>query len=164
MPLRPCGHEDLPPHPSVTHQLFLVSKARRVAELIQCLAKGLYPGHKPLGCQHPGGAAKLILCFLYKPWGFIQGSGLWMSGVVEPCRPWDLSYTAATQPCSWELVTNATSSSASGHLALILGNLRQWSFDGRQHLGAMGRDLVLPCRPTRESKALGLLWGKLSAV
>lgn len=46
------------PLPPLSHaQLFLVSEARRVAELIQCLAKGLCPGHKPLGCQHPGGVS-----------------------------------------------------------------------------------------------------------
>lgn len=83
--------------PSQT-QLLLVSKAHRVAELTQCLAKGLHPGHRLPGCQHPGDVTWLILCFLCKLWGVIRSSSLWIGVGGEGWSPalWDLSYTPAT--------------------------------------------------------------------
>lgn len=82
--------------PASHTRLFLVSKACSVAELTQCLAKELHPGHRPLGCQHPGEVAWLIPCFLCRLWGVIRGSSLWVWGWRSPAGYEDLLYTPAT--------------------------------------------------------------------
>lgn len=72
-----------------------------------------------------------------------------MGLVIHPCN---LTLLLA-------LVTFVISSSTFGLLVVTLGNRGQRRCDGRQHLGAMGRDLVPRCKPARE-----LLWRESQKV
>ena len=62
-------------------------------------------------------------------------------GVVEPAGYRDCYTPTANQPWFRELVAHAVSPSTLGPLAVILERGTQGSFDGREHLGAVGRDI-----------------------
>lgn len=90
--------------PASHTQSFLVSKARRVAELTQCLAKELHPGHRPLS-----GLSASRRCRLVNPLLLVQAVGRHPGqqpldvGVAESCRLRGL----VIHPCNLTLLPGA---------------------------------------------------------